>query len=376
MMTISPFRLAFVGGAPNSAVGYAHFVASRMDNLWRLHAGAFSQHSEINSQAGEIYGVNPEKVYLDLTELLAHERDQLDAVVILTPTPFHTDMVMECLEAGIPVICEKALCTSSLQAKKINDLQQQKNSFLAVIYNYSGYPMAREIKRIVQEGVLGKIIHFQAEMPQEGFIRTDNQGNKPIPQDWRLKDNFIPTIHLDLAVHLHELIYYLTGLQPIDVIAHQTSRGWFDVIDNVTCLCRYTNDVDGQLWFSKSAIGHRNGLRLRIYGTQASVEWYQLNPEEVAISFADGRRQILDRASNTQIAQQLRYTRFKAGHPAGFIEALANLYTDIYYALDNYHKTGNQESREVFGIELATEGMLFMEAMVKSYQSRKWEPIS
>lgn len=167
-----------------------------------------------------------------------------------------------------------------------------------VIYNYSGYPMVRELRRMIRDGELGEILHFQAEMPQEGFLRTDNKRNKPQPQAWRLSDSSVPRIHLDLAVHLHELIHYLTGLKPITVVADQASRGWFDVIDNVTCLARYTENVQGQFWFSKCALGHRNGLRLRIYGSKASAEWYQMNPEEAVISYGDGRRQILDRASN------------------------------------------------------------------------------
>ena len=374
-MSKKPFQLAFMGGAPNSAVGYAHFVAARMDGLWDLKAGVFSRHADVNFNAGKAYGVEPDHLYKSLSSLLDKEKDNLDAVVLLTPTPLHHEMALECLKADIPVICEKALASTAAEARGIQSLCNQKKGFLAVIYNYSGYPMVRELRRIIQEGILGDILHFQAEMPQEGFLRVDDKGNKPIPQDWRKKDGSVPTLHLDLAVHLHELVHYLTCLKPMEVVADQSSRGWFPVVDNVSCLARYAQGVQGQFWFSKCALGHRNGLRLRIYGSKGAAEWYQLNPEELLISFADGRRQVYDRASNAKVASLPRYTRFKAGHPAGFNEALANLYFDIHVALSGYKVNGKQESEEVFGADLAVEGLDFLEAMVRSSHSRRWKQI-
>lgn len=375
MAARNPFRLAFVGGAANSAAGYAHFVAARMDGLWNLEAGAFSRDPATNLSAADTYGVSAARTYAGLSELLANEKDDIDAVVLLTPTPDHQAMTLQCLGSGMPVICEKALAMTSAQAREIEELRRQKNGFLAVIYNYSGYPMIRELRRMIRDGVLGEILHFQAEMPQEGFLRTDDQGNKPVPQDWRQADGPVPTLHLDLAVHLHELIYYLTALRPVEVVADQASRGWFPVVDNVSALARYTGGTQGQFWFSKCALGHRNGLRLRIYGSKASAEWFQLNPEELLVSYADGRRQIVDRASNATVAASARYTRFKAGHPAGFTEALANLYVDIHQALAGFKATGTQVSEEVFGADLAVEGLEFLEAMVRSCGSDRWEAV-
>ena len=369
-------RFALIGGAQNSAVGYAHFVAARMDGLWDLQAGAFSRHSDLNAKAAEVYGVARERSYDCLSELLDHEGGNLDAISILTPTPDHCEMVLECLRRGFPVICEKALAMTSGEAAQIREVCAESKGFLAVIYNYSGYPMVRELRRMIRDGLLGEILHFQAEMPQEGFLRVDDQGNKPVPQGWRQKDGPVPTIHLDLAVHLHELIHYLTGQKPLEVVADQASRGWFPVVDNVNCLARYSGNVQGQFWFSKCALGHRNGLRLRFYGTKASAEWYQLNPEELLVSYADGRRQVFDRASNAKVASMPRYTRFKAGHPAGFNEALANLYFDIHAALQGFKETGEQKSDEVFGADLAVEGLEFLEAMVRSCHSKKWEIVS
>lgn len=371
-----PMSLGFIGGALNSAVGYAHYVSSTMDNRWSLDAGCFCANHQMNRETAVTYGVVPERDYDNWRDLITAEKGRLDAIVVLTPTPMHYEIVMACLEAEIPVICEKALVTCSDEAARILEICNRKNGFLAVTYNYSGYPMVRELRNLIRKGVLGEILHFQAEMPQEGFIRLDTHGNKPVPQSWRLKDGAVPTIHLDLAVHLHQVLHYLIGQKPLSVVSDQGSYGWFpEIIDNVCCLCRYSGGVQGQLWFSKSALGHRNGMRFRIYGSSASAEWFQASPEELLISYADGRREILDRASNVEITNQRRYNRFKPGHPAGFVEAFANLYSDIADSLVEYRVTGTWNSNEIFSAELALEGLRFLEAMKCSVASKSWQEL-
>ena len=166
-MSTSTLNIGFVGGAPNSAAGYAHFVASRLDRQWDLQAGVFSTHADINKNAAETYGVSEDRTYESLTELLERETGKLDAVAILTPTPLHHEMVITCLKAGIPVICEKALALSSAEIQQIIQVRNEVHGFLAVTFNYSGYPMVREMREMIRKGLLGKILHFQAEMPQE-----------------------------------------------------------------------------------------------------------------------------------------------------------------------------------------------------------------
>lgn len=368
-----PLSLGVIGGSLRSAVGYAHFVACRMDNRWSLDAGCFSTDAEINSDTAQAYGVSPLRTYQTWQELLVEEGSRVDAVLVLSPTPSHFEMVIACLEAGVPVICEKSLAVSSSDVRRLIDVRNAKNGFLAVTYNYSGYPMVRELRRIIASGCLGKILHFQAEMPQEGFVRTDPQGNKPVPQRWRLSDGEIPTVYLDLGVHLHQLVHHLIRQEPLWVVADQSRSGWFpEVIDNVMCLAKYSDNVRGQLWFSKSALGHRNGLKLRIYGSEGSAEWCQANPEELLLSFAGGRREILDRASCVSIANETRYNRFKSGHPAGFLEAFANLYGDIADCLSVHRATGVWHSDDVYGAELAFDGLRFLEAVTLSAKTSQW----
>ena len=367
----------FIGGSTNSAVGYAHFVSSRMDNFWSLVAGCFSTNAERNETTAQTYGVPTDRVYDNWQEMLIKEKGKLDAIVVLVPTPLHNEIVKACLNNGFSVICEKTIAMNSSESLEILEVQRKNNSFLAVTYNYTGYPMVRELQNKIKNGELGKIIHFQVEMPQEGFIRVDLEGKIPKPQEWRLTDKSIPIIHLDLAVHLHQLLYYLTEQNPIEVIADHDSYGWFsNVVDNVNCLCRYSQGIMGNIWFSKAALGHRNGLRLRIYGTKGSAEWFQASPEELILSYIDGRKEIIDRAASVEIANLGRYNRFKAGHPAGFVEAFANLYCDLADSLNEYKQTGHWKSENIYGIEISLKGLQFLEAMNKSVTSKHWENVN
>lgn len=373
MTPTRPLRAAFIGGSTASAVGYAHYAAIRMDGRFDLWAGCFSRDNEINSATGAHYGVHSRRIYADWRAMLCAEARNIDVAVILTPTPSHAEIVTDCIQTGVPVICEKALAGNSTEAKALLDLTQRERGFLAVTFNYSGYPMVRELRALIRSGKLGRIIQIHAEMPQEGFIRRNGSEPAAKPQAWRLADGRAPTLHLDLAVHLHHLIYYLTDLKPQDVTAMQDSFGCFrSVADNAIALARYESGAAAQFWFSKSALGHRNGLRLRIYGENASAEWVQSEPETLLISHADGRREVRDRAAHASVANAARYGRFKPGHPAGYIEGFANLYADLADALTQHKAEGAWRSDEVFGAELALEGLHFVEAMTDAAASQSW----
>jgi predicted dehydrogenase len=366
--------LGFIGGGLNSAVGYVHAAASQMDGLWRVEAGCFSRKQEENLRTAAHWQVAPDRVYGSWRDFLEKEAGRLDAVAILTPTPDHADMVAAALAGGLPVICEKALATSLEEVELIRRAYVPGKSFLAVTFNYSGYPMVRELRHLIRSGKLGKIQQVHLEMPQEGFSRVDASGKPLSPQAWRLQDYKIPTISLDLGVHLHHLMSFLTGQSPLEIMADQANYGKFSrLTDNVTCWVKYPDDVRCIMWYSKTALGHRNGLRLRVFGEWAGAEWYQLNPEELLINRADGTREIVDRGGTVEVSRETRYARFKVGHPAGFIEAFANLYADVARAYDEWEEGGAYESDFVFGLDHAEEGLALFEAGMRSAGNRSWE---
>lgn len=367
------YEVGFIGGGYQSAVGYTHKIASHMDNCWKLVAGCFSQDIVKNKVTASQWGVPQNRLYENWQELLEKEKGKLDAIVILSPTPEHLIMVVTALEAGFPVICEKSLACSVEEIHQIKKVLKQKKGFLAVTYNYSGYPMLRELKDRIEKGVLGKITQMQIEMPQEGFIRLDSEGNQPAPQPWRLVDGAVPTVSLDLGSHVHHIAAFLTGETPQSVVADQASYGWFNnIVDSVMCMVRYTNNMQCQMWYGKTALGHRNGLSVRLYGDKAAAEWTQSHPEELYLAFQNGDKVVVDRASNVTVASQPRYNRFKPGHPSGFMEAFANLYMDIAFCLEQYLEQGDYKSPYVYGLEHALEGMHLFEAINQSAKTSQW----
>lgn len=376
-MNRETLSLGFVGGGWNSAVGTTHFIASRMDGLFSVDAGVFSRHAEINQQTSSRWDVAEARTYDTVDQLLDREAGRLDAIVVLTPTPDHTGPVLAALERGLAVICEKALASTTADAVRIAKAVEASGGFLAVTYNYTGYPMVRELRRLMRDGRLGRITQLHVEMPQEGFARLGPDDAPVSPQAWRLRDGPIPTISLDLGVHLHHIVRFLTGETLAEVVATQASHGNFrDVVDNVMCLARYSGGVEGAFWFSKSALGHRNGLRVRAYGSQGSAEWFQMAPEELVLHDVHGQRTVMDRAAvDARLAAEPRYTRFKVGHPAGFIEAFANLYDDIGLSLAAHRAGQPADSEFVFGAVDAVEGLAALEAMAESSRTRAWTPV-
>lgn len=370
-------NLAFLGGGINSAVGSAHYASINIDNIFELKAGVFSREKEINLNSAKSYNLQDHCAYNNIEDLVSKEKGLIDAIVVLTPTNQHFEQVSMLVRLGFPIICEKALVSNVDEGFKIKSLINEKNGFLSVIYNYLGYPLIRELKNLIEKGQFGKIKHIQIEMPQESFAKIDKEGKPRIPQDWRLKDNTIPTISLDLGVHLHMLIKYLTNEVPINVVAKGDSLGNFNqIIDNINCIIEYSNNITCNMWFSKIAIGNRNGLKIRIFGEYGSAEWLQILPGVINLADNAGRRWKIDRGSpDVSICNLARYARFKEGHPQGFIEAFANYYQDIALALEKYNDTGEVNLIDCFGVDETIEGLKLFEAIQKSCMSRKWETI-
>lgn len=162
----------------------------------------------------------------------------------------------------------------------------------------------------------------------------------------------------------------------MEVVADQSSYGFFpNIIDNVMCMARYTGNLRCQIWYSKMALGHRNGLRVRVYGDKGSAEWFQIQPEDLIFNDQYGRREVVDRAASVDVADQLRYNRFKSGHPAGFVEAFANHYYDLADSLLEFQETGGHSSPFVFSAIQAKEGLEMLEAISTSAKNNNWQRV-
>jgi len=361
------YKLAFIGGSIDSIAGYPHFIASQMDKRFEVIAGAFSTNKNTNQQTAKQWNIK--NYYDDWQTLIDKEKNNIDAIVILTPTPLHCDIIIELLKQNIPIICEKPLVSSIEELKKIKKYYKE-NHFLVVTNNYSGYPMLRELQHKISNKELGKILHIRLEMPQESFLRPPK--SVKYPQKWRLKDDFIPMICLDLGAHLHHLAFFLINEEPSKVMATYDKFSKYNVVDDVNIFLQYNSGIKGNMWLSKTALGNRNGLHIEIYGSKASAIWHQENPEKLEFSYNSGQKIIIDRGSDIEMLPNPLFNRMTPGHPSGFIESFANLYNDIANSLDNFYKNKNYLSNYVFGIEHIKNGLNLLHSSSISNQQNNW----
>lgn len=367
-------KLGFIGGGMSSAIGPSHFAACELDRRWSVVSGAFSSDKRVNLSTAKNWQIAEERVFSHWQDMIKYEANKIDAVAVLLPTPDHCDVILELVRKGLPVICEKPLVEKLGDATKIKAEIDKTNGFLAVTYNYSAYPMIRELKERIKIGDLGKIKKIKIEMPQEVFLRKNPEtGEQLVTQGWRLRDGEIPTICHDLGAHLYHLTRFLMGKIPLRVAGRFSNHSNYQgLVDDIVMWVDFEDGLAADFWMSKSALGNRNGLKLRIFGSEASAEWIQTEPEYLMMAYANGERFVIDRGSKLIIAGENRYNRYKAGHPAGFIEAFANLYYDIADSLIEYRKNGSCNNQFVFGIEHSLESLNLFDGLVKANKSGSW----
>lgn len=366
-------KIAILGGSNKSAVGRAHAAAIRLSGRFSIEAGCMSRDPQVNFNSGREYGISEDKIFSSPETLINYAKKHELVVLICTPTHLHTAQVLKCLSAGLKVIVEKAMSTSVEEAKSIVQMTKGNSNFVSVIYNYTSYPAVTYLQNAFKNGEIGIPLRMNVSMPQESFIKRDSKMNPITPQDWRLTDSAIPTISLDLGVHLHSLVKFISGRKALSVIAAHTNLGNFEgVIDDVQCITTYEENLQVHFWYSKIALGHRNGMRIEIFGTEGSLIWEQENPEKIKYCNVFGQISLIDRGSlENSFGNNEKFNYFKPGHPTGFIEALSNYYINIYDTLDPNYQS-DKESKKVFGAEEALEGLQFLGAVHESARDKKW----
>jgi predicted dehydrogenase len=346
-----------------------------MDSRFTLESGCFSRKPDVNRMTAVSWGLAEDRVHASYEQMLDAEAANLDAIVVLTPVADHARMIEDCLERGLHVISEKPLTGSVAECKRLEQALAGSGKFLAVTFNYTGYPMIRELRELVRRGDFGSIHSVRLTMQQEGFSRRDADGKPLTPQSWRLEDGVIPTVSLDLGTHVLHLLEFVVGKVPAEVSSRMGSFGSFrQVVDDVDVLINCTDGSFAHAWWSKSALGHSNGLSIEVFGTEGSAKWVQVDPEFLYLRDNGGLETKAHRGSRgTLVANEPRYNRFKAGHPSGFIEAFANCYVSIADGLDRL-EAGDQDSGDyVFGLHNSLRVLTTLESATAAAQSRAWE---
>ena len=327
-------RLGMVGGGIGAFIGDVHRMAARLDDRYELVAGAFSSDPARTKESAAEFGVAEDRAYKDFTTMVREERaraDGIEAVAIVTPNHLHHAPAREFLDAGIHVICDKPLTASLEDARELQALVNESDLLFAVTYNYSGYPMVRQAREMIGDGALGDIRVVQVEYPQD-WLSTDLETSGQKQAAWRTdpKQAGAGGSIGDIGTHAFHLTEFVTGLEVTSLLAdlHAFVPGR-QLDDNAQMLLRFSNGARGSLWASQVAVGHENGLRIRVYGEQASLEWFQEQPNQLRYSVLGETPRVITRGCSAAGDCANAVTRIPGGHPEGFLEAFANLYRDF-----------------------------------------------
>jgi len=327
-------KYGMVGGGPGAFIGGVHRIAAVMDGANELVAGAFSTKFEKSKQQGEELYLDPNRVYGDYKEMAEKEAslpegERIDFVSIVTPNSMHFPVAKAFLEAGIHVICDKPMTASVEEAEELCRLAKEKDLVFAVTYNYTGYPMVKQAKRLIKDGKLGKIRKVVVEYPQ-GWLSSpiDAEGDKQA--SWRTDPQHagVSSCIGDLGSHAENLVSYVTGLEIEELCADMTTFvPGRRLEDDGNVLIHYKDGAKGILYASQISAGEENALNLRVYGEKASVEWEQENPNYLTVKYLDKPREVWARGNGYVCEEAGANSRLPFGHPEGFFEAFANVYT-------------------------------------------------
>ncbi len=365
-------RLGMVGGGEGAFIGAVHRLAARMDDHYTFVAGALSSTPDKARRSGAALGLAPDRIYSDyevMAKADAKRPDGIEAVSIVTPNHMHAPIAKAFLKAGIHVICDKPLTTTLKEAQSLQKAVAASKRIFAVTYNYTGYPMVRHARAMIEAGELGDLRVVQVEYPQDWLTeKLEATGQKQAA--WRTdpKQSGAGGCIGDIGTHAYDLASFVSGLTLDSLSADLTSfvKGR-KLDDNVHIMMRFKGGAKGMLWASQVAPGNENGLRLRVYGTKGGISWEQEHPNQLIYAPFGQAPRTITRGRHGANAAAARVTRVPPGHPEGYLEGFANLYTEIAAAIRAARGGKKPDAAVTFPTAAdGVRGVAFVEAAVKS----------
>lgn len=383
MSSPQKLRYAMVGGGHGAFIGAVHRKAMALDGQFELVAGALSSSPERARASGAELGLAGDRNHGSWQDLLADElrrpaHERIDLVSIVTPNHVHHPVALAFVQAGFHVVCDKPLVHTSGQADELVAAVNKAGTVFGVTYNYTGYPMVREARHLVQSGALGQLRKITVEYNQGWLATAVEAGGANKQADWRLDPARSGAVGAmgDIGSHAENLAATVTGLRPQALCADLTRFGaGRQLDDDAQLLLRYASGARGLIVASQVAAGLENDLRLQVSGTLGTLTWRQEDPNQLVHSPVDGPRRILTRGSPWLSPSALRAGRIPAGHPEAFIEAFANVYlgvaADIRARLSGI--AADPLAADYPRVEDGALGVHFIEKVVASAASeRKW----
>jgi predicted dehydrogenase len=364
-------KLGMVGGGQGAFIGAVHRIAARIDDRFELVAGALSSDPARAQTSADEAGIA--RSYTDWNEMARAEAardDGIDAVAIVTPNHLHAPVATAFLNAGIHVICEKPLAVSLAQGEALAKLAREKNRLFALTHTYSGYPMVRHARELVDAGEIGHVRVINVEYAQDWLAKPIEVTGENRQAVWRTDPKLAGRAGClgDIGTHAYHLAAFVTGMFPRELVAelHTFVEGRA-VDDHIQAMLRYENGARGILWASQVASGAENALRLRVYGTKANLAFDQENPNELLFTPLGGATQRLTRGRvDSAIARHA--TRLPPGHPEGYLEAFAQLYKDAALQIEAIDAglPPPEESRALTTVDDGVAGLRFIDAVFQS----------
>src|SRR6476660_5689217 len=366
-------RLGMVGGGPGGFIGAVHRIAARLDDRYELVAAALSSNPERARNAAIDLHIAPDRAYASFAEMAAAEAkrpDRIDAVSIVTPNHLHFAPAKAFLEAGIHVICDKPLTTTVEDALALSQLVKKSGLVFGVTHNYTGYPTVRQAREMIAAGELGKIRIVQVEYAQD-WLTTPLEETGQKQAAWRTDPaQSGPAGSLgDIGTHAYNLACFVSGLNCRELAAElSTFVPGRRLDDHVQIMLRFAEGARGLLWASQVATGNQNNLRLRIYGEKGGLEWRQEDPNCLWFAPLGKTPTLIYRAGPGAITVAAHASRVPAGHPEGYLEAFAQLYTDIAEQISARleKRSAAASSLLVPTVEDGVAGMQFISAVLAS----------
>src|SRR6266498_1031712 len=364
-------RLGMVGGGPGAFIGAVHRIAARLDDRYELVAAALSSDGERSLVAAEqLHIPRAYRTFQEMASAESKRPDGIEVVSIVTPNHLHHAPAKTFLEAGIDVICDKPLTTTLEDALDLAETVQRTGLVFGLTHNYTGHPLVRQAREMVAAGELGPIRLVQVEYAQD-WLSTPLEKTGQKQAEWRTDPvRSGPGGSLgDIGTHAFNLACFVTGLSCEQVAADVTTFvPGRRLDDNVQVMLRFSQGAKGGLWASQVAAGNENNLRLRVYGEKAGLEWRQEDPNELSFAPLGQPRRIIRRGSAGAGRASAHATRIPSGHPEGYLEAFAQLYSDLAEQITarRENRAADPDSLLVPGVSDGVEGVKFINAVLDS----------
>lgn len=370
-----------VGGGPGAFIGEVHRKAAALDGHLELVAGSFSSSAEKSKQMGDELGLEPGRVYSSFEEMAKKEAalpedERIDMVSVVTPNHLHFPVCKAFIEQGIHVVCDKPMTNTVEEAEELCRLVEKHGVLFALTHNYTGYPMVKEARHMIKSGKLGSLRKVVVEYPQGWLAEpVEEKGNKQA--EWRTDPNKagVSAAIADIGTHAENLVEYITGLQIEKLFADTTAfvEGR-KLEDDANMLIHYKGGVRGILYASQVSVGEENPLNIRVYGTEASLEWDQESPNYLRVKYPDKPEEVHKRG-NPYLSDAAGFnTRIPPGHPEGFLEAFANIYKNVSLTLQA-RKNGKEPNVLATDFPTVQDGLMgvkFIHKAIESGKNSRW----